>query len=92
MDTVEETQKILPRNNLMVVQNVKPKLRNFACHEKVGRRKVHRQMENYLYECIYDILHSNMPQEDRWLALQKYKENIIKLHAGRLQTLLLDND
>jgi hypothetical protein len=49
-------------------------------------------MENYLYECLYDILHSSMPQEDKWPTLQKYKEKILKLHADRLQTFLFDTD
>ena len=41
---------------------------------------------------MYDILHSSMPQEDKWPALQKFKEKIVKLHAERLKTMLLDND
>jgi hypothetical protein len=60
-----------PGTTLWWVRYVKPQLRNFACHENVERRKDHRQMENYVYECIYDILHSSMPQEDKWPALQK---------------------
>jgi hypothetical protein len=33
-----------------------------------------------------------MPQEDKWPALQKFKEKIVKLHADLLQTMPLDTD
>ena len=49
-------------------------------------------MENFLYECIYDILRSSAPQENKWPALQKYKAKIVKLHTDKLNTVLLDND
>jgi hypothetical protein len=74
------------------VRYVKPQLSNFARHENAVRRKDHRQIENYLYECICDILHSSIPQEDKWPALQKFKVKIQKLHADRLPTVLLDTD
>ena len=61
------------------VRYVKTQLRNFARHENAERRKDHRQMENYLYDCLYDILHSIMPQEDKWPALQKFKDKIVRL-------------
>jgi len=60
----KQHKKILPRNNPIGVRYVKPQLRNFARQEIAERRKDHRQMENYLYDCIYDIQHSSMPEED----------------------------
>jgi len=54
--------------------------------------KITEKMEYYLYDCLYDILHSSMPQEDKWPVLQKFKEKIVKLHVDRLQTMLLETD
>jgi len=88
----KQYKRYYPGTTLWWVRYVKPQLRNFASHENAEKREDHRQVENYLYECICDILHSSMPQEDKWPALQKYKEKIVKLHADRLQTLSLDTD
>lgn len=74
------------------VRHVKKQLRPFARKEEAKRRKDLRQMENFLYECIYDILRSSAPQENKWPALQKYKAKIVKLHTDKLNTVLLDND
>ena len=49
-------------------------------------------MENFLYECIYDILSSSAPQEEKWPALKRYKAKIVKLHTDRINTILLDNN
>jgi len=49
-------------------------------------------MENYLYECIHDILRSSTPQKDRLPALNRYKSKIVKLNNDRLKTVMLDND
>ena len=88
----KQRKRYYPGITLRWVRYVKPQLRNFARNENAERRKYHRQMENYLYECVYDILHSSMPQEDKWPALQKFKEKIVKLHADLLQTMPLDTD
>jgi exonuclease III len=88
----KQHKKYYPGTTIWWVRYVKPQLRNFARHEIAERCKDRRQMENYPYDCLYDILHSSMPQEDKWPALQKFKEKIVKLHADRLQTMLLDTD
>ena len=63
-------------------------------HPPIGHRAAQRSQTNgnYLYACIYDILRSSMPQEDKWPALRRCKEKIVKLQADRLQTVLLDTD
>ena len=70
----------------------KTQLRNFSRYENAERRKDHRQIENYLYEFIYDIPHSSMLQEGKSPALQKYKNKIVNLQADQLQILLHDYD
>ena len=40
----------------------------------------------------YMTLHSSMPKEDKWPALQKFKDKIVKLHVDRQKTVLLDTD
>jgi len=61
----KQHKKSYPGITTWWVRYVKPQLRNFVHHEVAERSKDHRQMENYLYDCIYGILHSSMPQEDK---------------------------
>jgi len=85
-------KKYYPGTTQWWVRYVKTQLRNFAPHEIAERRKDNRQMEYYLYYCIYDLQHSSIPQEDKWPALKKFKDKRVKLHVDRLQTMLLDTD
>jgi len=49
-------------------------------------------MENDLYQCIYDILLSNFPEPAKLPALQRYKDKIVRLHARRMEKVMLDNN
>ena len=61
----------------------KKQLRNFVRQEEAECRNNHRKTENHLYECIYDILRNNMPQDDQLNALKRYKTKLVKLlHSG----------
>ena len=75
------------RATLWCVRYVKKKLRSFVRYEEAERRNDLRQMENYFYACIYDILRSYMPQEDNWPALKRYKAKMVKLHTDGLNTV-----
>jgi hypothetical protein len=46
-------------------------------------------MENHLYECVYDILKSDIPEASKFSSLQRYKAKIIRLHATRKAKILL---
>jgi len=52
---------------------VKPQLKRLLKQEEAERRGNYRNMENHLYECLYDILRSNAPATDMLPAVQRYK-------------------
>ena len=49
-------------------------------------------MENHLCQCIYDILGSDIPEPAKLPALQCYKAKIVRLHARRMEKVMLDNN
>jgi len=69
---------------------VKPQLKRLLRQEEAERRANYRNMENHLYECLYDILRSNDPATDKLPALQRYKAKLVRLHAERGNKALLD--
>ena len=70
---MEESPTLLPGSDLVVGTLCKKQLRYFMRQEEAERNKDHRQMENHLYERIYDILRSNTPQEEKLPAFKRYK-------------------
>jgi hypothetical protein len=69
---------------------MKPQLKRLLRQEEAERRVHHKNMENHLYECLYDILKSTAPATEKLPALQRYKAKLVRLHAERWNTLLLD--
>jgi hypothetical protein len=69
---------------------VKTQLRRLIRREEVERRAQHRHMENNLFECLYDILRSTIPETDKRPVLQRYKAKLVRLHAMRRNKILLD--
>jgi hypothetical protein len=53
------------------------------------RQRDYITMENHLYECIYDILCSDIPPNDKRPHLNRYKAKLLRLQAGQMQTDLL---
>jgi len=49
-------------------------------------------MENHIYQCIYDILLSDIPELAKLPALQRYKAKIVRLYARRMEKVMLDNN
>jgi hypothetical protein len=49
-------------------------------------------MENHLYQCIYDVLRSDIPEAEKCLILKRYEAKIVCLHATRKEKLMLDVD
>ena len=49
-------------------------------------------MENFLYECIYDVLRNNYPHGQKTIMLNRLKTKITSLHGDKLQRTMLDND
>jgi hypothetical protein len=60
--------------------------------EQHERNKDYKLMENHLYQCIYDILRSDIPEPAKLPALQRYKAKIMRLHARRMDKVTLDNN
>jgi hypothetical protein len=69
---------------------VKPQLKRLLRQEEAKRRAHHRNMENHVYVCLYDILKSIAPATEKLPALQRYKAKLVRLHAERRNKLLLD--
>jgi len=49
-------------------------------------------MEKHPYQCIYDILRSDIPKAEKFLILKRYKAKIVCLHSRRKEKLVLDVD
>jgi hypothetical protein len=47
-------------------------------------------MENHLYECLYDITRSAVPEAETFLELKRYIAKIVLLHAMRREKIILD--
>jgi len=74
--TIWKNQKrYYPDETLLWERYVKKQLRYFMRQEEAERYKDHRQMENHLYECIYDILRSNNPRQINCLLLNVTEQN-----------------
>jgi len=59
--------------------------------EQYELNKDYRLMENHLYQCIYVILLSDIPEPAKLPALQSYKDKIVRLHATRMEVVLDNN-
>jgi hypothetical protein len=69
---------------------VKPQIKRLVRQEEAERRAQLRNMENHLYECLYDILKSNAPANEKLPALKRYKAKLVRLHAEQRTKHLLD--
>jgi hypothetical protein len=69
---------------------VKSQLKRFLRQEEAERRTHHRNMENHLYLCLYDILKSTAPATENLPALQRYKAKLVRLYAEQRNKLLMD--
>jgi hypothetical protein len=69
---------------------VKRRLKNFISKEMAEQHADYKHMENHLYVCIYDILNSDEPHEEKIGKLHKYKAKLIRLHAKRADWIMLD--
>jgi hypothetical protein len=50
---------------------MKPQLQRLLRQEEAERRANYRNMQNHLYECLYDVLRNNAPTKDKLPALQQ---------------------
>ena len=71
-------------------RQVKPNIRRLARRVETEKHRMHKLMENHLYECLYDIIQANIPEAEKYSHLQKYKAKIVRLNARKREHLLLD--
>jgi hypothetical protein len=64
-------------------RSVKKRLVQLIRRAEIERYTDHRKMENHLYQCIYDILHSDKPKEEKYQILKKYKAKIVCLNKKK---------
>jgi hypothetical protein len=69
---------------------VKAQLQKLICRDAYKRHRDAFLMKNHLYECIYEIMKSNIPEASKFSSLQRHKAKIIRLHATRKAKILLD--
>jgi hypothetical protein len=58
--------------------------------DDIERKRNFRHMENHLYECLYGIIRSAVPETDKFLELKRYKAKLVQLHAMRRENIMLD--
>jgi len=49
-----------------------------------------RHMENNLHECLYEKTRSDIPDINKFLEVQRYKEKRVQLHATRREKTILN--
>jgi hypothetical protein len=68
----------------------KKELQRFMRTEEIERNRNFRHTENHLYECLYDIICSDIPETDKFLELQRHKAKLVQLHAMRREKIMLE--
>jgi hypothetical protein len=59
---------------------------------RLGAEKRHeeREMENFYYQCIYDILQNPKKRRRRMADVNKFNAKIVQLHSARMEAPKLD--
>jgi len=70
---------------------IQKKVRLFCMQESSEGRRDFVKMENFLYECIYDVLRNSYPHGQLMAMLNCHKAKITSLHGDKLQRVMLDN-
>jgi hypothetical protein len=64
---------------------IKKRIRILIRREMTERNTDFRPMENHIYACIYDVLRSGIPDDEKLPTLQRYKAKLVRLHAKRTE-------
>jgi hypothetical protein len=90
METVEEEEEILCEDS-GVVGKVGEATDSQAVYT-FGRGEAHeeREMENFYYQCIYDILQDPEKRRRMMADVNKLKAKIVQLHSARMEAVKLD--
>jgi len=72
---------------------IKKKIQKFYKQKESESNRDKTQLENHLYECLYDILAQKIPEQEKRPRLNKMKAKIVKLHSETLKiTIMADID
>ena len=71
---------------------IKKQILLYRIHEGSERRRDFVKMENFLYECIYDVLRNTYPHGQKMTMFKLLKAKITRLHGEKTQRVMLDND
>ena len=90
-DQLRRQKKGYPNTPLWWERSCKRRIQGFFRKVQADRRRDHRDMENFYYQCIYERLQQPAPNAYTRAVLQKLKAKIVRLHNIRLNQLLIDN-
>ena len=68
----------------------KNQLQRLVRADQRERNRNFLHMENHIHECLYDIIHSDMLEADKFLDLKRYKAKLVQMHATRREKTVLD--
>jgi hypothetical protein len=91
MGTMEKAEKTLPEHEYVVGTLLQKENPTGFLREEAERRRDRRRMENFYYECLYDVLRNAGTNGANLPALNRLKTNIERLHSQRTKTILIDN-
>jgi hypothetical protein len=70
----------------------KKRISRFLKWAQAERRREHREMQDYYYDCIYEILQLPDPEKTLRPILNSLKAKIVRLQNTKLQRILNDNN
>ena len=83
-------QHLYPNINLWWSRHCKKRIRQSFQRIEAERRRDNRILENFYYECIYDLVRTADTNPSAIPAIHHLNAKIVRLHAKRLQSSMLD--
>jgi hypothetical protein len=87
---VEEEEEILREYSGVGKKSVKKQIRKLFMRLGAENRKEEREMENFYYQCIYDIIQNPEKRRRSMAAVNKFKAKIVQLHSASMGAAKLD--
>jgi hypothetical protein len=73
-------------------EETKKEIRQTFIREGAGRKRDHKELENFYYATIYEIINKTTDNKQTSIALKRIKAQIVRLHNKELQSIFLDNN
>jgi hypothetical protein len=87
---MENARKTIPGQDHVVGEACQKEIRLFCIHEVTERTRDGVRLENFYYECIYDILQDSRHPREKTHILKHLKAKITRIYNNRLQSLPSD--